>query len=91
MGKGPKGKSPKVGAYHVDRILVKPKRKKLNAAQKKELKAEAIRLFVTKVGRKAQKGVEPNDRKHSTDVERAASQLKPAEFDSLLRGEDDDA
>jgi hypothetical protein len=83
MPKGPKGKSPKESFYHVDRVRTKPKRKKLNAIQSKELKAASVQLFVKQIGRQAQRGVEPNDRKHSRDTERAIDQMDPEEFFEL--------
>jgi hypothetical protein len=90
MPKGPKGKSPKESFYHVDRVRTKPKRKKLNAVQRRELKAAALQLFVKRVGRQVQRGVEPNDRKHSRDVEKAADQMAPEEFYELTADEADE-
>jgi hypothetical protein len=49
------------------------------------MKAAALQLFVKQLGRKAQKGVEPNDRHYSREVELAASRLRPEELDELLR------
>jgi hypothetical protein len=43
--------------------------KKLTAEERKARKAAAVALYVKQVGRKAQKGVEPNDRRHDRKVE----------------------
>lgn len=65
-------------------------KKKVNAAEKRALRAEKFRMFVKQVGRKAQKNTEPNDRKHDKAVERQMKQMKPEQFDDLLRdGEED--
>jgi len=66
----------------------KPKRR-LNAEQKRALKAATVGLFVQQYGRKAQRGVEPSDRRYDLDVERAVRQLKPEELDALLRDDED--
>ena len=44
---------------------------------------EFLRLY----GRKAQKGVEPNDRRYSIEVEQILQRLKPEELDVLLNGD----
>jgi hypothetical protein len=62
----------------------------LNAAERRAMKAAALQLFVRQLGRKAQKGVEPNDRHYSREVELAASRLRAEALDELLRdGEHD--
>ncbi|HEY5339062.1 MAG TPA: hypothetical protein VIJ85_12715 [Rhizomicrobium sp.] len=67
----------------------KPK-KKLNVAEKKELLAGEMHLFVQEYGRKAQKGIEPNDRKYSRKIEKKIRKhIKPRVLDTLLRDEDD--
>jgi hypothetical protein len=67
----------------------KPK-KRLNAAERRALRAERLRLFVTQAGRKAQKGVEPNDRRFDREVEQAAKRMKPDKLDRLLRDGDEE-
>jgi len=67
----------------------KPKRRRLNADQKRALKAATVSVFVQRYGRKAQRGVEPNDRRYSRDVEKALKQLKPEELDSLIRDDEE--
>jgi hypothetical protein len=65
-------------------------RKRLNASEKRERKAASWQLFVKRIGRKAQRGVEPNDRKHSVKMDRRLRRMQPEDFDRLARhGEDD--
>jgi hypothetical protein len=64
------------------------RRGELNTQQRKALKAETVRLFAHQIGRKAQKSSEPNDRKHSREVEQQINQMDPFELDKLLDGED---
>jgi hypothetical protein len=63
--------------------------KKLTAAGRKARKAAAVALYVKQVGRKAQKGVEPNDRRYDREIERQARRMSPLEFDALLRADDE--
>ncbi|MEM7635091.1 MAG: hypothetical protein AAF299_11060 [Pseudomonadota bacterium] len=67
----------------------KPKRK-LNATEKRALRAEELRLFMKQVGRPAQKGIEPNDRNHDRTVAQKIKGMKPEVLDDLLRDGDDD-
>jgi hypothetical protein len=62
-----------------------PKREHLNAEQKRARKAASLKLFVHQYGRKAQKGVEPNDRRYEREIEKSVKRMKPAELDQLLR------
>ena len=68
--------------------MAKPERSRrhLNAAQKRALKAAAVRVFMQKYGRKAQRGVEPNDRRYDRDIEKVVKKMTPAELDKLLPG-----
>jgi hypothetical protein len=87
--KGPKGKPPLV-AKTADASSAKIKRKRLNAKEKRERKAAGWQLFVKHVGRKAQRGCEPNDRKHSKEADIALRRIRAEDFDRLVRdGEDD--
>jgi hypothetical protein len=70
-------------------IPKEPRRRHLNADEKRALKAATVNLFVRQYGRKAQRGMEPNDRRYSRDVERALKQLKPDELDSLIRDDEE--
>ncbi len=65
-----------------------PKRR-LNADQKRALKAARLAKFVQQYARKAQKSGEPNDRSYSREVEQAAKRMKPESLDLLLRNDDD--
>jgi hypothetical protein len=47
-------------------------------------------MFLRLYGRRAQKGVEPNDRRYSPDVEAYVKRLKPEELDRLLHGDEDE-
>ena len=92
MPKGPKGRPPEGTPTGIDAILARPKRKRLNALERRERKAAAVQELVKKIGRQAQKGKEPNDRRHNRDVEREVAQMKPVEFYELTHdSEDDDA
>jgi hypothetical protein len=52
------------------------------------LKAAALHTFIRQYGRKAQKGVEPNDRSYDPAIERAIKHLRPEELDRLLRDDE---
>lgn len=67
----------------------KPTRRHLNADQKRALRAAIISVFARQYGRKAQRGVEPNDRRYSREMERKLKQLKPERLDLLLRDDED--
>lgn len=60
-------------------------KKKLNARERRERKAGDIVLLVKQIGRKAQKGIEPNDRRVNHKVKRKLKHLKPQAMDLLLR------
>lgn len=67
----------------------KSKRRRLNADQKRALKAAAVHVFLQIYGRKAQRGVEPNDRPYSRNMERRLKQMKPEKLDLLIRDDED--
>jgi hypothetical protein len=67
----------------------KPRRKRLNADKKRALNAAHVQRFVTQYGRRAQKGVEPNDRRFDEKVERRVKQMKPDRLDQLLREDEE--
>ena len=52
--------------------------------------ARDLGQFLRLYQRKAQKGVEPNDRRYDHDVERILQRLKPEDLDTLLNGEEDE-
>lgn len=68
----------------------KPKRH-ANRQQRLALKAADVAIFVRQYGRKAQKGVEPNDRKYNKNVQRRIGQMDPLELDRLMREDEDTA
>ena len=67
----------------------RPKRPRLNADQKRALKTARLQLFVQQYGRKAQKGVEPNDRHYEREIETTVKRMKPDELDRLLRDDEE--
>ena len=90
MPKGPKGqKSSLSWPPSLDQWRARPKRKRLNANEKRASKAAAAQHFAQQYARKAQKGVEPNDRQYEREIEESIKSMKPEELDRLLRdGED---
>lgn len=68
----------------------RPKRKKLNSVEKKGRKAIAIQLYVKQAGRKAQKRIEPNDRRYSHEIQKAVGLMKPDEFYELTHIDKED-
>jgi len=62
-----------------------PKRRHLNAEERRALKTAHLQSFVTQYGRKAQKGVEPNDRRYRRETESAVKRMKAVELDEILR------
>lgn len=73
----------------MDEASAKPARKHLNLVQKRALKAAAVQRFATAYGRKAQKGVEPNDRRVDRSVARKVDAMRPEDFDRLVRDDED--
>jgi hypothetical protein len=65
------------------------KRKHLNATERRALRAADAVKFIQQYGRKAQRGKEPNDRWLVKDMTRAIKQMNPADFDQLLRDDED--
>jgi hypothetical protein len=61
--------------------------RKLNATGRRGLRRAELALFVQQYGRKAQRGVEPNDRRYSRKTERKLKRMKPERLDELLRDE----
>ena len=60
-------------------------RKRLNAAERRGRKAAALQLYVKQVGRRAQKGTEPNDRLSKRETTDAVRRIPTGELDRLLR------
>ena len=67
-----------------------PERRRLNADQKRALKAGALQVFVRQYARKAQKRTEPNDRRYDLDIQAALKRTNPMVLDRLLRDDEED-
>ena len=52
--------------------------------------AAQLSAFVNQYGRKAQRGVEPNDRQYSREAEEAMKRLSPEELSAVLNSEADE-
>jgi hypothetical protein len=65
-------------------------RRRRNAAQKRALKSAEIARFMKEVGRKAQKGVEPNDRRYDSTFAKSLRRMSPEELDRLAREDEDE-
>jgi hypothetical protein len=86
MPKGPKGRSPpRAWPPALERWKARPKRKRRNTDDRRAAKAAAVQLFAQQYGRKAQKGVEPNDRRFDEKVEKSVKRMNPEALDELLR------
>ncbi len=64
-------------------------KRKLNADQKRALRAAKVNRFMQDYGRQSQKRVEPNDRKYDRDIESEGKRLKPEDLDSLMRDDEE--
>lgn len=65
-------------------------RRKRTPEQKRALQAAAVARFVRLYGRKAQKGVEPNDRRYDSKTAKWINRLPPTSLDHLLREDSDE-
>jgi hypothetical protein len=66
-----------------------PTGKKLNANARRQMRATELQEFARAIGRKTQKGAEPNDRRVDRRTTDAVRHMRPEDFDRLLRdGED---
>jgi hypothetical protein len=66
-----------------------PLKKKLNADEKRLLKAEELSRFVRLYGRKAYPQRDPNDRSYDHQLEAEIKRMDPTALDALLREGDD--
>lgn len=64
-------------------------KKKLNRDQQRARKAGEFAVFMRQYARKAQRGVEPNDRQFDRGIESAVKRMPADELDRLLREDDD--
>lgn len=67
----------------------KPKRRHLNAAERRAHEAADTMKFIQQYERKAHKGFDPNDRTYSRDFERLMQRMGPIELDALMRDDED--
>ncbi len=58
--------------------------------KKRDKLASDVAIYLREVGRKAQKGQEPNDRGHDRELERKLKRMSPLEIDALTRADDDE-
>jgi hypothetical protein len=65
------------------------KRRHPNLAERRALRAAELSVFVKQYGRRAQKHSDPNDRQYDREVEQEIRQMDPAEFDRLLREDEE--
>jgi hypothetical protein len=64
----------------------KPKRKRMNANERRERKASEIQIFAKNYARKAHAGgLDPNDRGYSRQTADMVRHMRPDELDRLLR------
>ena len=56
----------------------------------KEYLSKQMGVFLRQYARRAQAGVEPNDRLYDSAIERYLRKLKPEDLDVLLNGEEDE-
>ena len=64
------------------------KRLRLNADERRALKAADISVFIRQYGRKAQRGVEPNDRRYDGRIARRVGRMSPIDLDSFIRDDE---
>ena len=61
-----------------------------NGEERRAKEAATLALFVKRYARKAQKGVEPNDRRYDRKIEQRVRRMAPEALDALLREGDDE-
>jgi transcription termination factor NusB len=66
-----------------------PPRKRQNASEKRTRAAAEVQLFAKHYSRPAQKGVEPNDRRYDTKIEKRIKQMTAEDLDHMLRFEEE--
>ena len=62
----------------------------MKAHEKEQRLAAATARYLRQIGRKAQKGVEPNDRKFDRELDEKLSRMRPEDVDALFRGGSDE-
>ena len=64
-------------------------RRHLNKEERRALKSAAISKFTSIYAKKAQRGIEPNDRHYDRELEREIKRMKPETLDELLRDDEE--
>ncbi|MHA3794895.1 hypothetical protein [Sphingomonas sp. YL-JM2C] len=59
----------------------------MKAREKKRRLTEAAAHYLRQIGRKAQKGVEPNDRGYDHKLDEKLKRMRPEDVDALFRDE----
>lgn len=62
----------------------------MKVREKKQRLAAATARYLSQIGRQAQKGVEPNDRRFDHELDEKLNRMRPEDVDALFRGEDDE-
>ena len=86
MPKGPKGKRSPSLYSSPELLLAKPKRKVLNALERRAIKSATLQLFIKRYGHRAHAGHDPNDRSYSRDRVEAVRYMSLEKLEKLLRG-----
>jgi len=61
----------------------------MKAYKKKQRLTEATAHYLRQIGRKAQKGQEPNDRGFDRKLDEKLKRMRPEDVDALVRDEDE--
>jgi hypothetical protein len=67
----------------------RPKRRRPNADQKRQLKAADVRLFARQYARKAHAGHDPNDHRYSRETFGRVRHMRPEELARLLHDDEE--
>lgn len=62
--------------------------KKLTADELDARKAAEAARYVRQIGRQAQKGIEPNDRRYDREFDQKARRMDPVHFNALINGDE---
>lgn len=62
----------------------------MKTRERKERLAAETAVYLRQIGRKAQKGKEPNDRGFDRKLDEKLKRMRPADVDALMRGDDED-
>jgi hypothetical protein len=62
----------------------------MKVREKKQRLSDATACYLRQIGRQAQKGVEPNDRRFDHKLDEKLKRMRPEDVDALFRGEDEE-